>query len=201
MRLTPFGERIPFLEIITFARKWLEWGVGISSWAIGTEQKVLNLKKQDKAYKLGSVICIESIFPSFVANFVSLGADFLVIITNDAWYDYTVGPEQHYDIARMRAIESRRYIARCANTGVSGFITAAGKTLVRAEQYKATGFIGYVPALKEKSLYVITGDVLPVISVSVTIALLLLSFHGLRKKCTEKTKPHPNPLQAEREII
>jgi apolipoprotein N-acyltransferase len=168
MKLTPFGERIPFMEVFSFLRKWIEWGVGISSWDRGKEQKLLTMENNGKTAKIAPIICIESIFPGFVRDFVNLNADFITIITNDAWYDYTFGPEQHFQIAVMRAIENRRYVARSANSGVSGIIGADGRTLSRAEQYKSIGFCGEVVCLKEKSIYTQFGDWLAFLCLAVT---------------------------------
>jgi len=177
MRLTPFGERIPFLEIFSFARKWLEWGVGISNWAKGTEQKVLKIKTKDnKEFLTAPVICIESLYPDFVRKFINQGADFITIITNDAWYDHTFGPEQHYQIAVMRAIETRRYVARCANTGVSGFIQANGETLLRAPQYQSIAVGAAIPAIKEKSLYLIYGEWVVYLSLLISLYAIVLGF-------------------------
>jgi len=177
MRLTPFGERIPYMEVFSFVRKWLEWGVGISSWAKGKEQKVMQVKTVDgEEVSFAPVICIESIYPDFVRRFVAQGAEFITIITNDAWYDHTFGPEQHFYIAKMRAIETRRYIARCANTGVSGFIEASGRTLLRAPQYKATGIVATVPVLHNQSYYDIYGDWIVYISLFISFFSLVYSF-------------------------
>jgi apolipoprotein N-acyltransferase len=177
MRLTPFGERIPYLEIFSFARKWLEWNVGISSWAIGQEQKNLILKTKDgKAITFAPVICIESIYPGFIREFVNMGAELIVIITNDAWYDYTFGPEQHFQIARMRAIETRRYVARCANTGVSGFIAANGETLLRAPQYQALGIALTIPVVNDNSVYTVYGDWIVNVSLFLALFSVILAF-------------------------
>lgn len=176
MKLTPFSERLPFLEILSFAKKWFEWGVGISSWAYGKEQKNLSFIKNNDTIKVAPIICIESIHPKFVADFADLGADFYAIITNDAWYDNTFGPEQHFLIAAMRAIESRRYIARCANSGISGFIAPNGKTVELANQYQATAIWNNIPLIKEKSLYSQYGDLLTGIATGFSFAWVLLSF-------------------------
>ncbi len=176
IRLTPFGERIPYLELFSFASKWLEWGVGISSWAKGKEQNLLTLESGNKRIPFAPVICIESIYPDFVRRFVKQGAGFIAIITNDAWYDYTVGPEQHFQIARMRAIETRRYVARCANTGVSGFIEASGYELLRAPQYQSCGIAVTIPVLKSKSFYLMYGDWIVYISLFVSLFAIVFSF-------------------------
>ena len=176
IRLTPFGERIPFLEVFSFARKWLEWSVGISSWDKGKEQIPIVIKNDRVNTITAPIICIESIYPDFVRNYINMGAEYISIVTNDAWYDHTVGPEQHYLIAAMRAIETRRYVARCANTGVSGFIQANGETLLRAPQYESTGIAAAIPLLTDKSLYVIFGEWLVYISLAVSVLIILICF-------------------------
>jgi len=180
MRLTPMAERLPYSEFLMFMRSWFEWGVGISAWGIGTEQKNLNLYLNSDTAKIGPVICIESIYPEFVSIAALSGAEFLVIITNDAWYDYTPGPEQHYLIAAMRAIENRRYIARCANTGVTGVISPTGKTISRLKEYNKLGLYEIVPRITELTFYSKHGDWLAL--TTFFISLLSVIFSYLKKK-------------------
>ncbi len=174
MKLTPFSEYLPYPELLTFLRRFVEWGVGISSWAKGEEQKYLNLITPNKSAKVAPIICIESIYPYFVSGFTDLGAEVLAIITNDGWYDYTFGPEQHFAIAEIRAIENRRYLARCANTGISGFINPAGTRMITADQYKVQGLVGDIYKLTDKSFYVKYGDLIAYLSVSIVIILWLI---------------------------
>jgi len=169
MKLTPFSERIPYIQQLPFMRDWFEWGVGISSWAPGDSQRTLKLAKSKDTIQIAPIICIESIFPGFVAEFVNQGAGIIAIITNDAWFDHTYGPMQHYDIARMRAIETRRYIARSANTGVSGFIKPNGEDLIRLEQYASTALAADIPVLTEKSFFVRYGNWLCYVSFLIVI--------------------------------
>jgi apolipoprotein N-acyltransferase len=158
-----------------FMRSWFEWGVGISAWGIGTDQHNLQVKTTNDSAMLGPIICIESIYPEFVSNTTGNGAEIIVIITNDAWYDNTPGPEQHFLIAAMRAIENRRFIARCANTGVSGIISPTGKTMSRLSQYTRSGLSEPVPRLKEKSIYVLYGDWICKLSSVITILTFIYS--------------------------
>jgi apolipoprotein N-acyltransferase len=181
-RLTPFGEHIPYSQILGFAKSFLEWNVGISSWAKGKEQNLLSLKTRNKQSAIGPIICIESIYPDYCRRFVAKGADILAIVTNDGWYDHTFGPRQHYLIATFRAIETRRFIVRCANTGVSGFISPTGESLLEAPQYTQIGIVADVPTLSTKSLYTHLGDWLPYVSVGLTIVLLLFAFFKKNKQ-------------------
>ncbi|MES2766304.1 MAG: apolipoprotein N-acyltransferase [Bacteroidota bacterium] len=173
MKLTPFAERVPYADEFAFALSWFEWGVGISGYGKGPKQETLLLKTKTGDAKIGSVICIESIYPDFVRNFVAQGAEMLTIITNDAWFDNTPGPEQHFQIGAMRAIENRRYIARCGNTGVSGFITPTGQALKLAPPYQTIGIAETIPLLKERSLYNRFGDWLPQICTGISVLALL----------------------------
>lgn len=182
MKLTPFAERIPHEEHLMFLKKFVSWGVGISSWGKGRKQHNLKFYKGNDTINIAPVNCIESIYPRFVSKFTAQGADVMSVITNDAWYDYTIGPEQHYLIAAMRAIENRRYIARCANTGVSGFIAPTGESIYRAEQYKKTAIAASIPLLDEKTIYVKWGDWLPSISTLIALLALIYGYIISRKK-------------------
>lgn len=121
--LTPFAERLPFADQLSFAMSWIEWGVGISAWGKGATRLPLHYTD---SVNIGTIICIESIYPEVARDMVLNGANVLCVITNDAWYNGTWGPQQHYNIARMRAIEQRRPLIRCAMSGVSGLINPDG---------------------------------------------------------------------------
>ncbi len=172
-KLTPFAERIPNLEYFSFLSEFIKWGVGISAWGLGKEKFNLTYSNNNQTAEIGSIICIESIYPNFCREFTQLGAEILTVITNDAWYDGTPGPRQHYLIAKVRAIENRRYIARSANSGVSGFISAAGKSLKETNVMQKEAISFEVPKLKTNSLYVQIGDVFAKLLLYLTIALLL----------------------------
>ncbi|MCX7930462.1 MAG: apolipoprotein N-acyltransferase [Chlorobi bacterium] len=163
-RLTPFGEYMPFSDLIPDLANALQWSVGISSWAKGPGPVALPLvRRNDTLAHLGVMICIESIYPDFAAECVRRGADVLVVITNDAWYDGTTGPDQHFAIAQMRAIETRRPVVRCANSGISGFIAPTGAVLLCAPARTATAVATTVVPQTERSLYVRFGDWLPLV--------------------------------------
>ncbi len=182
MRLTPFGEQIPYSQIFGFAKKFFEWNVGISSWAKGKEQTLLNLKTKTKLAKISPIICIESIFPNFVRSSVKLGANIIAIITNDGWYDNTFGPEQHFLIAKFRAIENRRFVARCANTGISGFIDPSGQTYGKAPQYTRAGIVNDVPILSFSTVYLRFGDWICYISIAVTAGSFLFIWRPIGRR-------------------
>lgn len=156
MKLTPFGERVPHVEIFTFLTEFIDWGVGISFWGKGTKQK--NLMLPNKGVNIAPIICIESIYPSFVREFSKKGANLYTVITNDAWYDFTPGPEQHALISAFRAIENKRYLARAANSGVTCFISPTGKILQRAEQYEQTSISMTIPTIEDITFFATYGN-------------------------------------------
>lgn len=180
-KLTPFAERFPYSDKLVFAQNWLKWGVGISAWGIGRDQYAMKVRANGKEASIGSIICIESIYPDFCAGFTRKGANVLAVITNDAWYDFTIGPEQHYMLSVARAIENKRYIIRAANTGVSGFIGATGESVIKAEQYKATAISSLVPLIENKTLYVMFGDWLPMASSLISLIYIVIGLIRRRK--------------------
>lgn len=174
--LTPFAERLPFADQLSFAMKWVEWGVGISAWGKGRKRDPLPVvRSADTIARIGTVICIESIYPDVARDMVSNGADVLAVITNDAWYNGTWGPRQHYDIARMRAIELRRPVIRCANSGVSGIIDADGSSIIELPELKRLAAVGTVHPRTEKTFYARYGDWLPSICLVLTLFAVVVA--------------------------
>ncbi|MCU0331364.1 MAG: apolipoprotein N-acyltransferase [Candidatus Kapabacteria bacterium] len=172
--LTPFAERLPFADQLTFAMSWFEWGVGISSWGKGRTRNPLPLRLPNRhVVNLGAVICIESIYPEMVSEVVENGANVICIITNDAWYNGTPGPEQHFAIARMRAIEQRRPVVRCGLSGITGVIDEWGQEVGRVEPMTADVYVGDVAPTSKRTVYSHTGDVLPKACWLVAITALL----------------------------
>ena len=177
-KLTPFAEGFPYVEYLSFAKDWIRWGVGISAWEKGKKTECLVVENDGKTGKIAPIICIESVYPDHVRKFVVNGANIISVITNDAWYDYSSGPEQHYIIAATRAIENRRYVARCANSGVTGFIAPTGKTIERASQYEEAAIAASIPILTSDNLTIYTqyGDYLPVFFCLLSILIVLIQF-------------------------
>ncbi len=125
--------------------------------------------------KVGTIICLESIYPDFVREFTKQGANLLCIMTNDGWFDGTPGPYQHFAIAQMRAVENRRTIARCANTGVSGFILPDG-SIQSVLPVRQRGAVQYdVPLFDGQTLYVQYGDWFPKCALFWACTVLLLA--------------------------
>lgn len=190
--LTPFAERLPFADQLTFAMSWFEWGVGISSWGKGRSRNPLPLRlRTGQDVNIGAVICIESIYPEMVSDVVENGANVICVITNDAWYNGTPGPEQHFAIARMRAIEQRRPVVRCGLSGVTGVIDERGSEIGRIAPMKAGVFVGDVSPTRTRTFYSRVGDVLPIACCVLSLAVLVWPTvrYLLRKMQVRKTSP------------
>jgi apolipoprotein N-acyltransferase len=159
-KLVPLGEHIPFVQDFPFLGKWFQWGVGIGSWNYGEGYDALKLPmpKEQDTLRVSTAICYESVYPSFVRHFVDNGANMLAVITNDGWYGRSSGPYQHEQFAVLRAIENRRWVVRCANTGISTFIDDRGRYIQSLPLFVSGSITERVPLIECKTLYVRWGD-------------------------------------------
>ena len=127
-------------------------------------------------YVAAPVICYESIYGEYVSSYVKRGANIIAIITNDGWWGNTSGHKQHLQYARLRAIETRRWIARSANTGISAVIDNYGE-LKASQPWDKAAVIKYpVPFTSKITFYVQYGDY--IYKIAGFIALLLLVWHS-----------------------
>ena len=152
IHLVPFGEYVPLSNLLFFIGSL---GEGIGNFKPGKE--IFNFSIPQG--KFGVLICFEIIFPDLCRRFVKRGADFLVTITNDAWFGRTSAPYQHLSIATFRAIENRVFIARAANTGISGFIDPKGKIVEQGGIFTEEAMNRTIRLSKEKTFYTLYGDV------------------------------------------
>ena len=120
IHLVPFGEYVPFSKLLFFARKLTG---KVSRFDRGAEPKVFRLG----GHRYGVFICYEAVFADEVRQFARLGAEVLVNISDDGWYGNTSAPWQHLNMARMRAIENRRWLLRDTNNGVTAAIDPYGR--------------------------------------------------------------------------
>ena len=108
---------------------------------------------------IGSAICYESVYGEYCTGYVRKGAQLLAVITNDAWWGNTPGHKQHLNYSRLRAIETRRWVARCGNTGVSAFIDPCGRIVSRGPWWEPAVIEGDVQLLQGRSFFVRYGDI------------------------------------------
>jgi apolipoprotein N-acyltransferase len=176
VHLVPFGEYVPCRCLLKFLP------------AIAAQQgdffpgnclKPLILKKK---IPFGVLICFEGIFSEISRQLVQKEASFLVNITNDAWFGRTSAPYQHFSMLVLRAVENRRGIARCANTGFSAFILPTGKITQRSELFKPEVLIGTLPLVEEKTFYMLHGDILAYLCLCGIFINILLKRRGRWKK-------------------
>lgn len=132
IKMVPLAERIPYADMFAFL-DFMRWGVGIGGWQIGPDTTIF--ADAVTGARFATIICYESVYPGFVASFVRKGAQFLTLITIDSWWDKMSGAYQHRQFAVFRAIENRRWIARCAVGGISCYIDPYGRTYDATELF------------------------------------------------------------------
>jgi apolipoprotein N-acyltransferase len=164
--LVPFGEYVPLHQIFFFLDKLV---VGIGDFGRGHRATVFSL---DGA-RFSVMICYEVIFPGEVREFVRSGAEFLVNITNDAWFGRSAAPYQHLAMAAIRAVESGTYLVRAANTGVSAVIAPSGEILAQTQLFTEAVLLGTIHPRLSETPYTRYGDVLA------WIALVFLGAYAL----------------------
>ncbi len=137
----------------------------IKNLAINLGGTVGTLKSEDKVtvfdygkYKVAPLICYESVFGSYVTDFVRNGANMIFVITNDGWWGDTPGHRQHFEMSKLRAIENRRSVARSANTGVSGFINQRGDVVESSNYWEPIGLRNTLNVNDEMTFYSRHGD-------------------------------------------
>jgi apolipoprotein N-acyltransferase len=184
--LVPFAERIPYAETFKFLIGPLKWNVGIGMWGKGKDTILFSLPRKDgSSLKFASMICYESVYPGYVREFVRQGAQFLVIMTNDSWWGNTSGAYQHASYASLRAVETRRWIIRAGNGGISGLVDPSGSIHEKTKLYSSTTIRGTIHPRTELTFYAKHGDLFAIGCVSCTALLLLASLLPQRKKTTE----------------
>ncbi len=124
LHLVPFGEYVPFARFLNFLRDFIDKPIG--DFAKGSEYTVFEL---EEGVRFSVLICFEDIFPNLVRNFAVRDVDFLINITNDAWFKKTGAPYQHAQPSVFRAVENRVPVVRAANTGFSCFIDGYGRII------------------------------------------------------------------------
>ena len=152
MHLVPFGEYVPWSWLFFFVEKI---STGVGDYRPGSRVVVSHL---DSGEKVGVFICYEAVVPDLVRRFVAEGAEVLVNITNDAWFGDSAAPHQHLLMARMRAVENRRYLLRAANSGISAVIDPWGRVLSTTGLHRRTVLDGDFRFRRTPTFYTRNGD-------------------------------------------
>jgi apolipoprotein N-acyltransferase len=166
--LVPVGERMPFLKIFPIL-----WKVqfGQANWEYGKAYAYFT----SQGHTFSPLICFEIAFPEFMAKMTYHSVDYLVNITNDAWFYHSRGTYQHASMAKIRAVETRKQIYRCANTGISEAIDPLGRTLAQTKLFEITNLEAPLYTTNCKSSYVKWGLKTPYIYITLTLFLFLLA--------------------------
>jgi apolipoprotein N-acyltransferase len=120
IHLVPFGEYLPLASIFSFVQVISK---DVGTFAAGTDYRLVNIG----GHPANAIICFEAVFPDLVRRFVAEGSQLIINLTNDAWYGDSAAPYQHIAIARLRAVENRRFLLRAANSGISAIIEPSGR--------------------------------------------------------------------------
>ncbi len=158
IKLLLFGEYLPLSKYIPSIKNF---SPASGDFTPGSELVLFEIK--EKNIKIAPIICYEDIIPSFSRQFVDKGANLIVNITNDAWFGRTTAPYQHLVVSIPRAVETRRYLLRSTNTGISAIIDPVGRVVSKTDIFVQTNLIGEVGIMDgEKTLYTKIGDVFPI---------------------------------------
>ena len=169
-KLVPGVEKMPYPKIFGFLEELaIDLGGTSGSLAADLEQRVFQANTKQGILKIGVPICYESIFGELFSKFVKNGAQMMCVITNDAWWGNTAGYKQHFEMSRLRAIETRRYVLRAANTGISAFIDPLGNTHQKTE-YQIRAAIAQTVFPNDKiTFYTKHGDYLAIIMIGIAM--------------------------------
>ena len=152
MELVPFGEYVPFRKVLFFVDQVV---TAVAILGAGEQTTVFSIPEG----RFGVLICYEGIFPALTRRFVDGGADFLVNITNDAWYGRTSAPHQHLVQASFRAIENRVPLVRAANTGISAVIDPDGRIRWHGPLFEMLWHVDEIRWTGQRTFYTRFGDV------------------------------------------
>ncbi len=149
-------EKMPFQKYFSFADKYI-LRLGGTGGSLGAANEPTLLYGKDSV-KIGAVICFESAFGEYVGKMVKKGATLLVVMTNDGWWKESAGSWQHFGYSRLRAVETRRSIARSANTGISGFISQRGDVITKTRINSCETISSSIRLNEEITFYARFGD-------------------------------------------
>ena len=175
--LVPFGEYLPLRRFLLPLTRML--GVPSPDFSRGPPTPLLAVA----GHPIAPTICYEIAFAAEVAASLP-EAEFLVTVSNDAWFGASIGPHQHLEIARARAKETGRYLARATNTGITALVSPAGTVLARSPQFEVDVIEAEMVPMEGATPYVRAGNV-PAAGISFG---LLLAAILLRNRCGRKER-------------
>lgn len=154
-KLVPGAERFPYKEALFLLQPIVDALQGsVEGHGIQEEREAFASPQG----KIAPVVCYESIYGDYHTGYINAGAEAIFIMTNDGWWDETAGHKQHLKFARLRAIETRRSVARSANTGISAFLNQRGDIIQATKYGEETAIKGKIKLNQDITLYVKVGD-------------------------------------------
>ena len=172
-RLLPFGEYLPLRGFFLFFRDWVT--IPMADFTPGDRNQPL---LRAGGQPVGVSICFEAVFGSEIRRALP-EATWLINVSNDAWFKDSTAPHQHLQIARMRALEVGRYMARATNTGVSALLDERGRIVIQGEQFQSDVIRGEVQPLRGLTPYARWGDA-P--GIALMIGLLVIGLFLARRE-------------------
>ncbi|NRA21404.1 MAG: apolipoprotein N-acyltransferase [Oceanospirillaceae bacterium] len=176
-RLVPFGEYIPLQESFRELFNFLNIPDFTFSRPKVANQALLKVGN----YRYSTAICYEIAYPELVRQY-SKNADLILTLSNDTWFSHSIGPDQHFQMARMRALENGRWLIRSANNGISAIVNPQGKVVKIAPRYQAAVLMGEVQPMQGLTPYQRIGQ-WPLIS----LYFVLLIFGALKNRNSRLT--------------
>lgn len=147
---------------------------GVMGRCVGQEEiSLLHVKDKDSSIPIGCAVCYESVYGEYYTDYIRKGAKAMTIITNDAWWGNTPGYRQHLSYASLRAIETRRAIARCANTGISAIISPTGEIQQPTPWWEPAVIEGSIPLRNDITFFVSHGDITGRVCTFIFLLMLL----------------------------
>ncbi len=179
-KLVPGVEQTPFSNSLSFLKPLFK-AFGGSSGSYGKQNEPSVFYSQS-GIGVAPVICYESIWGEYVSDYIKKDAQFIAILTNDGWWGNTSGKDQHLQYAKLRAIETRRWVARSANTGISAFINQRGAIVQRTTWWIPGAIKQDINLNEELTFYVRYGDYIAKAGTLATFAFLVFLSVALIKK-------------------
>ncbi len=152
IHLVPFGEFVPLRKWFFFIRPLVD---SFTDFSAGESMVMLPVA----GHAVSTAICYEVVYPSLMRDAVEKGSELLTTITNDGWYGHSSAPYQHFEMAAMRSIEEGRYLARAANTGISGLVDPYGRVVRQSAIFEQAGLVEEARFLTSRTIYSAIGDV------------------------------------------
>ncbi len=175
VHLVPFGEYVPLKRLLFFAGPLIQ---AVSDFSEGDRVVMLPVA----GHTASTAICYEVVYPNLARDATREGSQLLTTITNDAWFGRSSAAWQHFEMASLRAVEQGRYLARAANTGISGIVDPYGRVMVRSGLFERAALTGDVRFLTSRTIYAQTGDAFAYACIAATLAALALTIRWGKMK-------------------